>query len=339
MTETALNFTSPQAPDSPLPGDIRVDDLERFAKDYLLDCDYRLQSPRTIETRRIFIQNLLWFLRDRGFATCGTAELRQFFAYLQHGHEEPGGRWGNASLTRAVRPVTVKDYYVNLRCLFNWLVADGVLDASPLEKIPKPKVRAEQVQPFTQEQIEALRKAARSSTNPKRDEAIVLFLYDTGVRASELCGLKLQDLDLSSRHASVLGKGNKKRLVYFSRETGKVLCNYLRGRKREPHEPVFTSASGTLAGQALTRSGLLQLIERLGKVAGIKAMKVSPHVFRHSAAIQLLRNGCDVYSLMSLMGHTSLTVCQNYLKLSKLDLENQYRKCSPVDALVRRKSD
>jgi site-specific recombinase XerD len=52
----------------------------------------------------------------------------------------------------------------------------------------------------------------------------------------------------------------------------------------------------------------------------------------------LLRNGCDVYSLMSLMGHTSLTVCQNYLKLSKLDLENQHRRCSPVDALTRPKS-
>lgn len=262
----------------------------------------------------------------------------QFFSYLQHGHSEPGGRWGKANLNKPVRPITIKDYYVNLRCLFNWLVEDGVLAASPLEKIPKPKVRAEQVQPFTQEQIEALLKAARASPNPKRDEAIVLFLYDTGVRASELCGLRMRDLDLNSRHASVLGKGNKHRLVYFSRETGKVLSNYLRKPKRELDDPVFRSESGTRCGQALTRSGSLQLIERLGKVAGIQAMKVISHVFRHSAAIQLLRNGCDVYSLMSLMGHSSLTVCQTYLKLSKSDLENQYRKCSPVDALAARKN-
>ena len=66
---------------------------------------------------------------------------------------------------------------------------------------------AEQVQPFTQEQVESLLKAARSSPCPKRDEAIVLFLYDTGVRASELCILKMSDLDLNSRHARVLGKG------------------------------------------------------------------------------------------------------------------------------------
>ena len=338
MTETALNFTTSKAPISSTGSSLFTVELERYSQDYLRDCDYRMQSPRTIETRRIFIQNLLWFLKHRSYETCSTAELRQFFSYLQHGHEEEGGRWGKANLIKPLRPISIKDYYINLRCLFNWLVEDETLQVSPLDKIPKPKVRAEQVQPFTQEQIEALLKAARASPSPRRDEAIVLFLYDTGVRASELCGLRMRDLDLNSRHASVLGKGNKHRLVYFSRETGKVLSNYLRKPKRELQDSVFISESGTRCGEALTRSGLLQLIERLGKVAGIKAMKVSPHVFRHSAAIQLLRNGCDVYSLMSLMGHTSLTVCQTYLKLSNSDLENQYRKCSPVDALAARKS-
>lgn len=318
-------------------GALSVDEFERLANDYLLDCDYRLQSPRTVATRRIFIQNLLWFLRHRNYKVCGTSELRQFFAYLARGHEEAGGRWGQARYTRAVRPVTVKDYYVNLRCLFNWLVADGAIPVSPLDKIPKPAVRTEQVQPFSEEQIQALLKAARRSPNPKRDEAIVLFLYDTGVRASELCGLTMNNLDLTSRHAQVLGKGNKRRAVYFSRETAKLLSHYLRKAQRQDDDPVFLSASGVGPSAPLTRSGLLQLVGKLGKAAGIKGMKVSPHVFRHSAAIQLLRNGCDVYSLMSILGHTSLTVCQNYLKLSKLDVENQHRRYSPVDSLSRRK--
>ena len=212
MTETALNSAFSKTSESPLHGGLSTADLERLSQDYLLDCDYRMQSPRTIETRRIFLRNLLWFLKHRNYETCGTAELRQFFSYLQHGHAEPGGRWGKEGLVKQVRPITVKDYYVNLCSLFNWLVEDGALDVSPLTKILKPKVLAEQVQPFTQGQIEALLKAARSSSNPKRDEAIVLFLYDTGVRASELCGLKMRDLDLGSRHASVPGKGNKRRL-------------------------------------------------------------------------------------------------------------------------------
>lgn len=72
------------APGTALP----IKALERYADDYLLDCDYRMQSPRTIATRRTFINRLLWFLRHRGYTFCGTGELRQFFTYLVHGHEE-----------------------------------------------------------------------------------------------------------------------------------------------------------------------------------------------------------------------------------------------------------
>jgi integrase/recombinase XerD len=135
----------------------------------------------------------------------------------------------------------------------------------------------------------------------------------------------------------VLGKGNKRRTVYFSRETAKVLSHYLRKAGRQETDPVFLSRSGG-SGAPLTRSGLQQLVTALGKQAGIKGMQVSPHVFRHSAAIQLLRNGCDVYSLMSILGHASLTTCQTYLKLSKLDVANQHRRYSPVESLSKRKA-
>jgi site-specific recombinase XerD len=338
MHRAALNYSTSKTPQTGADStSIPTAELERLTKDYLLDCDYRMQSPQTIATRRVFLERLLWFLQHRRYANCGTTEVRQFLSYLMHGHEEPGGRWGNPRFNKPVRPITVKDYYVNLKCFFNWLMAEAVIEASPMARVPKPRVQTEQVEPFSQQQINALLKAARHSQNPRRDEAIVLFLYDTGVRASELCGLKLRDIDLSSRHAYVLGKGNKHRLVYFSRETGKALSNYLRKPKRELEDPVFVTKGNAVPGQPLTVSGLRQIIERLGQAAGIQATKVSPHVFRHSAAIQLLRNGCDVYGLMSLMGHTSLTICQSYLKLSKLDLENQHRRCSPVDALTRSK--
>ena len=82
MTDTPLNFAFSKTSETPLHAGLSTLDLERLAQDYLLDCDYRLQSPRTIETRRIFIQNLLWFLKKRDFVRCGTAELRQFFSYF-----------------------------------------------------------------------------------------------------------------------------------------------------------------------------------------------------------------------------------------------------------------
>jgi len=316
---------------------IDVDRLERLMEDYLLDCDYRLMSSNTIATRRIFMRNVIWFLRHRGYDTCDTSELRQLLVYLRRGHEEGNGRWGNPQWNKPARPATIRDYYVALRCFFNWLVGEGLLDVSPLDPIPKPSIPTEHVQPFSPEQIQALLKAARHSTQPRRNEAIILFLYDTGVRATELCQLKMQDVDMGNRHARVLGKGNKSRVVYFSRETARVLSLYLRQRPREPEHPIFLSRIGR-DYPPMSRSALLRIIRSLGREAGLTAMQVSPHVFRHSAAIQLLRNGCDVYSLMSLLGHSSLTICLTYLKLSQADLENQHRRYSPVESLSSRRS-
>jgi hypothetical protein len=199
------------------------------------------------------------------------------------------------------------------------VVEDETIPASPLDKIPKPKVRAEQVQPFTQSKSKRCSKprALRRVLGGRSHRAV--FVH-TGVRLRNCADCGCATL---ISQPSRFGPGQRQQApsgLFFQRD-GKVLSNYLRKPKREGDDPVLSFGKRDALREALTRSGLLQLIERLGKVAGIKAMKVSPHVFRHSAAIQLLRNGCDVYSLMSLMGHTSLTVCQTYLKLSKSDLE------------------
>jgi integrase len=167
--------------------------VERYVQDYLLDCDYRLHSAHTIAGRRIFLKNLVWFLHHCSYATCGTAELRQFFVYLAHGHEDEGGRFGNTRLKRAVRPITHKDYWVNFKCFFNWLIEEQLIETSPMARLAKPRVPDEKVEPFTTDQVRAILEAAKRSSYPKRNEAIVLFLLDTGVRASELCSLTLDN--------------------------------------------------------------------------------------------------------------------------------------------------
>jgi integrase len=175
--------------DAAAAGAIATPLVERFAQDYLLDCDYRLHSPKTVAIRRIFLKNLVWFLHHRNHQHCGPTELRQFFVYLAHGHEEEGGRFGNRQLKRTVRPITHKDYWVNFKCFFNWLVEESLIESSPMARLVKPRVPEESVEPFTVAQIKAILEAARRSMHPRLNEAIVLFLLDTGVRASELCGL------------------------------------------------------------------------------------------------------------------------------------------------------
>jgi site-specific recombinase XerD len=130
-----------------------------------------------------------------------------------------------------------------------------------------------------------------------------------------------------------LGKGNKHRVVHFGRDTKKAVWKYLQKRDIEEDEPLFLSVRGTLAGDPLTRAGLLQLMERLGKVAGLQGVRCSPHTCRHTAALRFLNAGGNVFSLQQLLGHTDLTMTQRYLNLAEADLESQARRFSPVDSL------
>ncbi len=324
---------------------ITVSDFESYARDWIFDCEYRQHSHRTIETRRMIVKNLLWFLKHREFTTVGTSELKQFLHYLQHGHEDTEGRWGNPHLRRPVRPRTVKDYHGHLRTLFRWLQSEGTIHASPMERIAAPISRADQIQPFTSEQVNALLSAAQRSRHPRRDKAILLLLLDTGLRASELCGLKMRDVDLPSRNCRVRRKGNRYQTIYFGTNTAKSLSSYLKEKaKSSPTNvttdvtddddcPLFPSDSGTTTGEALTRSGLLNLIKRLGRAAGVQGVRCSPHTFRHTFAVEFLRAGGNIFTLKELLSHNSLHMSVRYVNFAQADIEKQHRQFSPGDRI------
>jgi integrase/recombinase XerD len=199
-----------------------------------------------------------------------------------------------------------------------------------------PLARADQVQPYTTEQLEALLAAARHSPFARRDEALLSFLLDTGARATEVCQLRLQDVDFQNRRVTVLGKGNKRRALPFGRVCGKALWQYLREQPREPDTPLFTSDRGTRAGEAFTRSGIRDVVDRLGHAAGLTGCRCTTHRFRHTMAIEFLRAGGNVFTLKELLGHTTLTMVNRYIALAQADIEGQHRQFSPADRLKRR---
>lgn len=304
-------------------------ELQHYAKGWLLSGEIAQHSSQTLAFRRLVLRNLSWFLQQQSLSCCGVQELRQFLAYLTNGHKEPGGRWGNPHNTRPVRPRTVRDYHGHLRTFFRWVVEEGRLDASPVERIPVPTSRADQIQPFTQDHVYALLAAAKRLTYPRRDSAILWFLLDTGVRASELCGIRRKDVDFQGKRCTILGKGNKHRTVAFGGTTAKALWNYLKDDPRDEDDPLFISERG----EPLTRSGLLQLVARLGKGAKIEAVRCSPHTFRHTFAVEFLRAGGNVFTLQQLLGHTDLKMTNRYVALAQADIEAQHRKYSPADRL------
>jgi integrase/recombinase XerC len=157
---------------------------------------------------------LFSFLQEKEYEKCGAEEMGAFFLYVR--------------TDRMAAPATLLTYYTRFRTFFDFLTQEEVLSCSPMAEMKKPICRDSEVQPFTQSDINALLHACSQSAEPERNKAIVLFLYDTGVRASELCGLKRKDVDLLQQQATVFGKGGKKRTVPFGKSSLRALMQYLR---------------------------------------------------------------------------------------------------------------
>ena len=143
----------------------------------------------------------------------------------------------------------------------------------------------------------------------------------------------MRAIDFETHCCTVLGKGNKHRSVFFGKVTAWALWQYAREEPRESEDPLFMSDSGSRCGEPLTRSGLLQLIHRLGRAAGLETVRCSPHTFRHTFTVTFLRNGGNVFTLKELLGHTSLTICNRYVALAQADIERQHRLYSLVDGI------
>ena len=336
MRKTGLSFTKGRnRPLTSIPEVLVVADLPSHLDDWIIWCDMASHSARTNELRRIIVSKFIWFCEQNNFTTCGHSELQRFFAYLNTGHQSKQGRWGNPQQNKPLRSSTKQNYQKHLRCFFSWMVEEGQLSCSPMERMPTVVVRSDQIQPFTREQVTAFLQAARRSRNRLRDEAIITVLFDTGIRASELCSLRMRDVDLDQYRCRVLGKGNKYRDVPFSKASRKAVWQYLRDEGRDKEDPLFMSERGTEAGNAMTRSGLQQLIQRLGDSAGISVTRCSPHTFRHTFAVEFLRNGGNTFSLMLILGHTSLHMTNKYVALAQADIQQQHRQFSPADRLER----
>lgn len=338
----------PESPPAP-PVGLLAAEIPRYVEGWLQDGDIAQHSLQTRQNRELVIRLLLWHLESKGTAFCDETALRSFFLYCNEGHKEPGGRWGNPRNKTAVKPSTVASYFRHLTTFFTWTVNMGFLPSSPMAKIKSPIDRGDEVKPFTDEEVAFLFANAKKSSYPLRDYALVLFLLDTGLRASEVCGLRMSNLDMIAKRARVDGKGGKERTVSFGTRTARALLAYTQSFPRPEFGPVFLGERG-----AFTTSGLRQMIERLGEeiVPNQRrsyAMRKSrrperrivvdahPHRFRHTFAVNYLMAGGDPFSLQMILGHTNSKMTQRYANFARADVHRKHRAHSPVEFYFNQK--
>lgn len=283
----------------------------------------RGRSANTLAAyRRDLLAYTAWLADDgRALSTVSGADLERYIAIRR----------------QQAAPASVARQVAAMRMLHRFAVDEGYRADDPTSDLDGVKVPAGIPKPLSEAQVASLLDAAHG-TDPvsRRDRAMLEFLYATGARISELCGLSIGDVDLESRTARLYGKGSKERLVPFVRVAATALAEWLgpsgrthlepdRWARRGDAEAVFLNQRGARMSRQLAWA----VVKRYGERAGIPAEHLSPHVLRHSCATHLLDHGADLRIVQELLGHASVSTTQVYTKVSQERLVAVYRDAHP----------
>ena len=240
-------------------------------------------------------------------------DLRFYFNMLRENHSEGG----------------VHSFYRVIHAFFSWWEAEYEPDdwRNPFRKAKMPKPKIEPLDPVSNQTVEILVSTCVSHNFfDIRDKAILLVLFDTGVRANELIMLDRSDLGDHTLHVR-FGKGRQKRYVHFGQMVKRVIAEYLRLYPSDEPSLFFNDY-----GDRFSYHGLRNIVERRSAIAGIESPTL--HSFRRAFAINALLSGWDIYRLRDAMGHNDLKTLERYLKTVESMREDLGRMTSPADKLV-----
>jgi integrase/recombinase XerD len=303
--------------------------LSQAIEGYELAAYARRLSPQTLaDYRNSFGKFQAWLGGDPAPEDISADDIRSFLA-SQNG----------------IAAKTLLNYHTGLSALWRWAKREKIVDANIVRGVVPPRPEQSAIEPYSEADVRAMLQAVAHSAPYKRgwdtrqvthsvdeelalrNKAVLLLLLDTGLRASELCKLRIADADLKNRRIKVMGKGAKERILRFSANTATAIWRYLCMRDdstKVPGRPLFV----TNANRRITRVNLYHTIQRIGERVGLAGANVHP--FRHPYAIQYLRNGGNPYALQMSLGHSTMEMTKRYLAIAQADLESDHQVASPV---------
>lgn len=290
----------------------------------------RGRSSNTVAAyRRDLEQYATWLSgRKRTLSTCGVGDIEAFLA---------------ARIASGAAKSSMARQFSAIRMLHRYMVEERVRDDDPsamAEGVSKP---AGIPKPLTEEETErVIGSVVGDEPRALRDRALLEFLYATGARVSEVCGLNLADLDMEASLVRLFGKGSKERVVPFGSvahaalerwlQLGRPAMEPVRWRSRDHANSVFLGGRGT----RLSRQVAWNVVREAGVRAGL-ARELSPHALRHSCATHLLDHGADLRIVQEMLGHASITTTQVYTRVSQDRLWQVYAEAHPRARTVRRR--
>lgn len=233
----------------------------------------------------------------------------------------------------AYKATSVSRKISSLRGLYRFMIMEGYVENNVFNEVTTPKKEKLLPKQLYTNEIEAMFDSIdRNSAIGRRNYALLEMMYDTGVRVSELCNLKITDIDYNDDFITIFGKGKKERSIPLLKPLKQALMDYMnlsRGvllarSKEKPTDALFLNHRGG----PLTTRGVRVILDDITEDTA-ENIKVHPHMIRHSFATHLLNHGADLRSVQKLLGHVNLATTQIYTHVSREQLLVEYAKCHP----------
>lgn len=280
----------------------------------------RNYSAKTTESYRRDIEKFFTFLNDEGilFDNVDLTIIRNFLS---------------TELNNGVSKRSCKRRLSALRHFYAFILRKNYTKNNPFIFVTTPKTDKTYPHALYKEQVEEIfkRNSERTDELHLRDQAILNVLYYCGIRASELVGLDVQNVNIKKRCLVVFGKGSKERMVPFSVDCQKVLSEYLTSyrpklvnAKKDPCPALFLNSKG----ERLTTRGLEYILDNIEIKTGT-FVGLHPHILRHSFATHLLENGADLRVIQELLGHANLNATQVYTHVTEEAMKEAYSTYFP----------
>ena len=282
--------------------------LEKFSQYLLIDKKY---SNNTIESYNNDLVKYFEFMKKKGIKPLNI-KRDNIIDYIEK------------LKNKNINDKSIAHNLSVIRSFYKFLILEKIIEKSPCEFIDLPKVRKTLPNVLSIEEVDKLLDINITDSFSFRNKTMLELLYATGLRVSELVGLKLENIDLDECYVKTVGKGNKERIIPIGDVALKYLKEYIIYYRNEllkkyKNDYLFLNNHG----KQMTRQGFFKIIKKIAEEKKIKK-DISPHTLRHSFATHLLEHGADIRSIGELLGHSSVSTTEIYTHISNEKLKNDY---------------
>jgi site-specific recombinase XerD len=293
------------------------------------------KSTKTVAWYTDILTQFLRYLKASGYqsilSTFTIDIIRGYVLFLQkrprfQGHPFiPQGRG-------LLSPKTVQCHVRVLKAFSTWLYEEGYTVSNKLKNLKLPKAAVRIMEPLTSQEIKKVISSINwKSYSGERNHAVLVTLLDSGLRASELAGITLNNLNLEDGYIRITGKGDKERIVPIGKFVRMELIHYIEKIRPQVYGGDCNNLFLSQGSKSMTPNTVKMVFSKLARSSGVR--RLHAHLCRHTFAVNYLLNGGDIFSLREILGHTTLEMVNHYLHFTSSQITTQHHKYSPMDRI------